>query len=232
MTHLHRLKRLAASINRGFALALATLISSLAAPALAQWLGTPPFIDAPTRFESPARSSEREAPFRGRLQHLSDGDSFVVRAEDGRRISVRLSAIDAPEKVQPHGDVSRRALLALLDNKPLTIIPVKQDPYGRTVARVLADDRDVGLEQVKAGMAWHYKRYESEQSARDRREYAQAEQRAREAAVGLWAQPDPMPPWKFREQQRRKQQSAADFWPDASLAPKTAGSAAKTAAAA
>jgi len=232
MTHLHRLKRMALWINRGVALALATLVAVLAAPVSAQWLGTPPFIDAPTRFEAPSRSSEREAPFRGRLQHLSDGDSFVVRAEDGRRISVRLSAIDAPEKVQPHGDMSRRALLALLDNKPLTVIPVKQDPYGRTVARVLVDDRDVGLEQVKAGMAWHYKRYEAEQSARDRREYAQAEQRAREAAIGLWAQPDPMPPWKFREQQRRKHQSVIDVWPDVWLAPKAAGSAAEQAAAA
>ena len=228
MTHLHRLKPIALWINRGAVLALATLIASLTPPAMAQWLGTPPFIDSQTRFEAPARSSEREAPFRGRLQHLSDGDSFIVRAEDGRRISVRLSAIDAPEKVQPHGDVSRRALLALLDNKPLTIIPVKQDPYGRTVARVLVDDRDVGLEQVKAGMAWHYKRYESEQSARDRRDYTHAEQRAREAAVGLWAQPDPMPPWKFREQQRRKQQGATDAW----LTPKAAGSAAGHAAAA
>ncbi len=168
--------------------------------AVAQWLGTPPFIEGPTR-------PEQEAPFRGRVQHLSDGDSFVVRAEDGRRVPVRLSAIDAPEKTQPHGDASRRSLLALLDDKPLTIIPVKRDPYGRTVARVLAGDVDVGLEQVRAGMAWHYKRYEAEQSPRDRRAYAAAEQRARETAMGLWAQPDPTPPWKFREQQRRKQGS-------------------------
>jgi len=232
MTHLHRLKRMARRINCGVALALATIVGTLAPPVLAQWLGTPPFVDAPPRFEAPARSSEREAPFQARLQHLSDGDSFVVRAEDGRRISIRLSAIDAPEKVQPHGDVSRRALLALLENKLLTIIPIKRDPYGRTVARVLADERDVGLEQVKTGMAWHYKRYESEQSARDRREHAQAEQRARDAGIGLWSQPDPMPPWKFREQQRRRQQSAADVWPDAWFAPKAEGSAARHAAAA
>ena len=154
----------------------------LAAPSVeAQWQGTPPFIDAPAR-------PEHEAPFRARIEHLSDGDSFVVRAEDGRRVPVRLSAIDAPEKTQAHGDASRRALLALVGDKTLTIFPVKRDPYGRTVAKVLAGEIDVGLEQVRTGMAWHYKRYESEQSARDRRAYSVAESRAREAAIGLWAQ--------------------------------------------
>lgn len=174
------------------------VMSGLSPFVQAQWLGTPPFIDAPAR-------PEQEAPFRGRIQHLSDGDSFVVRAEDGRRVPVRLSAIDAPEKNQLHGDVSRRALLALVDEKTLTIIPVKRDPYGRTVAKVMAGEVDVGLEQVRTGMAWHYKRYESEQTVRDRRAYAAAEQRAREASLGLWAQPDPIPPWRFREQQRRRQ---------------------------
>jgi len=180
-------------------LALLALIAPVAA--LAQWLGTPPYIEAPQR-------SEREAPFQARIQHLSDGDSFVVRTEDGRRVTVRLSAIDAPEKTQPYGDVSRRSLLALVEGKSLIIIPIKRDPYGRTVARVLVGEIDIGLAQVRAGMAWHYKRYESEQTLRERREYTSAEQRARDNGLGLWAQPEPVPPWRFREQQRRRQGAA------------------------
>ncbi len=179
--------------------ALLALIAPVAA--LAQWSGTPPYIEAPNR-------TEREAPFQARIQHLSDGDSFVVRTEDGRRVPIRLSAIDAPEKNQPYGDVARRSLLALVEGKSLTIVPIKRDPYGRTVARVLAGDTDVGLEQVRAGMAWHYKRYETEQAPRDRREYARAEQQARDTRSGLWEQLEPMPPWRFREQQRRRQGAA------------------------
>lgn len=180
-------------------LALLALIAPVAA--LAQWLGTPPYIEAPQR-------NEREAPFQARIQHLSDGDSFVVRTEDGRRVTVRLSAIDAPEKAQPFGDVSRRSLLAMVEGKSLTITPIKRDPYGRTVARVLVGEIDIGLAQVRAGMAWHYKRYESEQTPRERREYTSAEQRARDSGLGLWAQPEPVPPWRFREQQRRRQGAA------------------------
>lgn len=37
--------------------------------------------------------------------------------------------------------------------------PHKTDPYGRLVAVVSIGDADVGLAQVRAGLAWHFKRY-------------------------------------------------------------------------
>ena len=179
--------------------AFVALLGVLGPPAAtAQLWATPPIVEP----GSPIRA-EREASFQARLQHLSDGDSFVVRADDGRRVTIRLSAIDAPEKSQAHGDASRRSLRALIENQPLTIEPIKRDPYGRTVARVLVGDIDVGLEQVKAGMAWYYKRYEADLSVRERRDYSTQEARARSARLGLWADDDPLPPWRYREQQRR-----------------------------
>jgi hypothetical protein len=63
---------------------------------------------------------------------------------------------------------------------------------------VLEGGRDVNLEQVRAGLAWHYKYYQDEQSPADRRLYADAETEARSAGRGLWADPDPTPPWDFR----------------------------------
>ena len=172
-------------------------------PAYAQF-STGPTPSEPNAFAP----KDRELPFQAQVQHLSDGDSFVVRTEDGRRIPIRLSAIDAPEKIQPFGDASRRSLRSLIDGKSLTIFPIKRDPYGRTVAKVLVSDQDIGLEQIRAGMAWHYRRYESEQSPVDRRDYAAAERRARAERVGLWADEGPVPPWRFREEQRRGQRVA------------------------
>lgn len=32
----------------------------------------------------------------------------------------------------------------------------KRDRYGRLVGKVLLDGMDVNLEQLKAGLAWHY----------------------------------------------------------------------------
>jgi len=57
---------------------------------------------------------------------------------------------------------------------------------------------DIGLAQVRAGMAWWYRRYAKEQTAEDRERYEAAENEARKAGVGLWSEPDAVPPWEWR----------------------------------
>ncbi len=57
---------------------------------------------------------------------------------------------------------------------------------------------DTGLEQVKAGLAWHYKYYQREQSEEDRRLYSEAELEARVIQIGLWEDVEPMAPWEWR----------------------------------
>ena len=63
---------------------------------------------------------------------------------------------------------------------------------------MLVDGVDVNLEQVKRGMAWHYKAYEREQPAVDRKAYADEENEAKAARLGLWADVESVPPWDFR----------------------------------
>jgi endonuclease YncB( thermonuclease family) len=62
----------------------------------------------------------------------------------------------------------------------------------------LLEGRDVCLAQIRAGMAWHYKYYQNEQSAEDRQMYADVEEEARMSKRGLWVDADPTPPWEFR----------------------------------
>jgi endonuclease YncB( thermonuclease family) len=76
----------------------------------------------------------------------------------------------------------------------------KRDKYKREVGKVLVGGMDANLEQVSRGMAWHYKAYEREQTPNDRKLYAAAENEAKAARRGLWADADPMPPWEFRHQ--------------------------------
>ena len=63
----------------------------------------------------------------------------------------------------------------------------KTDRYGRKVGKVLL-----------AGLAWHYKQYQREQSPTDQQSYAAAEIEARQVQAGLWRDADPVPPWEFR----------------------------------
>ncbi|MDD5410907.1 MAG: thermonuclease family protein, partial [Methylobacter sp.] len=47
-------------------------------------------------------------------------------------------------------------------------------------------------EQIKRGMAWVYRQYLHDQSL------LQSEDEARQAKIGLWSEPTPMPPWEYR----------------------------------
>ena len=70
----------------------------------------------------------------------------------------------------------------------------KTDRYGRLVAPViLPDGRDLSVELVKAGLAWHYKKYSDDE------ELARLEVEARKASRGLWSEPEPVPPWEWRK---------------------------------
>jgi hypothetical protein len=109
-----------------------------------------------------------------------------------------LQGIDAPERRQDFSDVSREHLASLVFGKYVRIEYEKVDQYGRLVGKVWVDGNDECLEQLKAGLAWHYKEYEREQPPADRQLYANAEQEARSQKRGLWKDPDPTPPWDFR----------------------------------
>lgn len=144
----------------------------------------------------------------GRVVGISDGDTVTVLDDTNTQWKIRLMGVDAPEKKQAFGNKSKERLSVLVFNKQVAVEFNKRDKYGRTVGRILLGGTDANLEQVKAGMAWHYKQYEREQSVADRAAYAQAEEQARIAKRGLWADPDPTPPWDWRKQQKAESHAA------------------------
>ncbi len=110
--------------------------------------------------------------------------------------------MDAPEKKQPFGQVSKRSLSDLTYNKTVLVDWSKHDRYERIVGKVWVNDLDVNLEQIKRGLAWHYTKYKKEQPLEDRLSYLHAEEYARESRVGLWVEPNPTPPWDWRKATR------------------------------
>jgi endonuclease YncB( thermonuclease family) len=138
------------------------------------------------------------ATIEGKAVGVSDGDTITLLDAEKVQHKIRLSGIDAPEKKQPFGQRSKESLSDLVFNKPVTVETDKQDRYGRKVGKVLVNGQDANLEQVKRGMAWHYKAYEREQPSIDRKVYADAETEAKAAQLGLWAEAEPTPPWDFR----------------------------------
>lgn len=126
---------------------------------------------------------------------ISDGDTLKARCgEPGayEQVTIRLAEIDAPEKRQPYGEASRQALAALCFQQQAAVTPATRDRYGRTVARVACAGQDASAAQVRTGMAWAFTRYLTDP------EIARLEAAARAAGVGLWTDPDPVPPWDWR----------------------------------
>ncbi len=161
---------------------------------------------------------------RGRVVGVADGDTMTVLDASKTQHRVRLQGIDAPESSQAFGTRSKQHLSELVFNKEVSVEWEKRDRYGRVLGKVLVGGRDVCLEQVRAGMAWHYKYYQDEQSPDDRRLYAGAEREARAARRGLWSDPAPVPPWDFRRGGRepsRKSPPRAVSMPSADQTPDT-----------
>jgi endonuclease YncB( thermonuclease family) len=137
-------------------------------------------------------------PIEGQVVGVSDGVTITILDAQRQQHKIRLAGIDAPEKRQDFGNRAKQSLSDLVFRKRVNIETGKTDRYGRLVGKVLTDGMDVNLEQVRRGMAWHYKAYEREQAPDDRQAYAAAENAARTSRAGLWAMPNPTPPWEFR----------------------------------
>src|SRR5262245_8654538 len=99
------------------------------------------------------------------------------------------------------GERSKQNLSELVYQKRVEARCHKKDRYGREVCVVFLSLRDVGLEQIRAGMAWHFKEYQHEQPTQERLAYRDAEETAKARRVGLWHDPKPVPPWDFRRTQ-------------------------------
>jgi endonuclease YncB( thermonuclease family) len=141
----------------------------------------------------------------GRVVGVADGDTVTVLDDRKVQHKVRLAGIDAPEKGMPYGQRSKQYLSDLVFGKNVTLEGDKVDRYGRTVAKVLLNGRDVNLAQIAAGMAWHYKKYDREQSSNDRMLYGAEELNARAARRGLWGDAQPVAPWDWRAEKRIKE---------------------------
>lgn len=137
----------------------------------------------------------------GMVEHVSDGDTIVVRTKSGEKLKVRFYAIDAPEKAQPYGPQSTGILKNLVLNQYIALDVINTDRYGRQVAVVYLDRQDINAEMIKLGAAWHYRYYDKSSNYNY---YERLEQEARANRRGLWNRDYPTPPWEYRKMMRQQ----------------------------
>lgn len=135
--------------------------------------------------------------FQGVVVGVTDGDTITVM-RGSMPIKVRLFGIDCPESGQPFGKRAKQLTSALVMGKWVTVQTHGVDAYGRTLGEVvLLYGPSLSQELVRAGLAWRY-RYCKDPVL------GNLETQARGARLGLWADPNPIPPWEWRKLKRAR----------------------------
>lgn len=134
----------------------------------------------------------------GKVVSITDGDTIIVRPEQGPSVKVRLIGIDAPERGQAFGTRARQALGDMIAGQVVEVIGTERDRYGRLLGDVRHGGRSINLELIRRGYAWAYVEYDPPA------EFIKAEAESRAGRRGLWADKSPVPPWTHRRNQRAK----------------------------
>ena len=134
----------------------------------------------------------------GKVVKVVDGDTLHVYSNK-KTYKIRLSGIDAPERGQAYGKRAKEHLEFLVAGKQVIAIVESKDRYGRYVASVKVQSKDVCAEMLTAGYAWHYKQYDNNKY------YDELQREAKEEKRGLWIDKKPQAPWEYRKEQRTGQ---------------------------
>ncbi len=147
--------------------------------------------------EGQTQSSAPAYELSGRVTRVVDGDTLDLLDAANRQHRIRLHGIDTPESGQPYGRAATRALADRVAGEGVGVDVKDTDRYGRTVGVVYLGGDNINTALVKAGYAWWYRKY-----APFSDELRVAEAEARKAGRGLWADPNPVPPWDWRRGSR------------------------------
>jgi micrococcal nuclease len=131
----------------------------------------------------------------GSVVRVIDGDTLSVLDESKGLHRVRLCGIDAPEQLQPFGMKAQEALAAKVIKQTVRVEVVGVDRFRHEMGRVFLGKRYINMEMVQEGFAWRLLKL-------DGAEFISAEFDARQHHRGLWADPNPIPPWEWRQGRR------------------------------
>lgn len=138
-----------------------------------------------------------------------DGDAIELQIPSGKKFTVRLNGVDAPEMAQPFGVEAKAALNNMVAGKSVRVVTHGEDRVGLVIGDVsMTETSDsqadsemlVNVAMVRNGFAWHFVRFAPENNV-----LAEAEKAARASKRGLWIDVNPIAPWDWRKAEAEKQ---------------------------
>lgn len=151
------------------------------------------FILSPLVSACPAATETNLAELSGKVISVKDGDTIDI-LYNNKKLTIRLAHIDCPEKKQPYGQAAKQFVSDKCFGQIVTIRHNNEyDRSKRLIGEViLSDNENLNKLLVKAGLAWHFKKYSTDNS------YTVLEQEARKQRIGIWSEPNPVAPWEWR----------------------------------
>ena len=132
------------------------------------------------------------ADFVARVLTVDEGDQLTIYHQ-GRKDMIHLKGIDCPALKQSYGKQAKRTTTAYVGNREVVVRDLTRDRQGRMVAEILLQNgKLLTHELIKEGLAWVQPEGANMQAMKDMEELARA------AGKGLWSEPNPIPPWKWK----------------------------------
>lgn len=127
------------------------------------------------------------------VSSVIDGDTLFVN-HNGQKEKVIMYGIDCPELGQQSGAEAKQFTDACCWHKDVVLEVKGRDKFNRLVCVVLlSDGANLNQELVKRGLAWW-----SDKFAPNDADLKRLHEAAKEGKVGLWAAPNPVAPWIYR----------------------------------
>ncbi len=89
--------------------------------------------------------------YRRQVESIPDGDTFEIYRRIQGSNKIRLANVDAPAGNTRSGKKATNTLKGMIEDRTVTIRPVARDRYGRIVAEVFADRKNVNRRMREKG---------------------------------------------------------------------------------
>lgn len=137
--------------------------------------------------------------YTGKVIAIKDGDTVVVIDSLKNQKTLRLAEVDCPESGQPFGKNAKQFTSDQIFGKTVKYYITTTDRYNRSIAKIYYDNgKYLSEEIIKNGLGWWYFKYSKDKNL------GRLENEASNKKIGLFSDPNSIPPWLYREQQREK----------------------------
>ncbi len=140
--------------------------------------------------------------WQGKVVGVPDAGLFLISHEN-HIDKISLYGIECPGRGQLFGEQARVLASHLALQKMVEVTPLYAGSEGSQIALVrIEGSRDyLNVQLVSHGLAWVKPK---ECSANICADWRGLENLARSNAIGLWMDPNPIPPWEWQKEQRSK----------------------------